>query len=57
MKISFRSRTAWDVSKVAESFGGGGHRQASGAMLNGPLTSAVTKVLGKFREMFDTLEK
>jgi len=57
VKISFRSRTAWDVSKVAESFGGGGHRQASGAMLNGPLTSAVTKVLGKFREMFDSLEK
>ncbi|QDU14558.1 DHH family phosphoesterase [Gimesia maris] len=57
VKISFRSRTAWDVSKVAESFGGGGHRQASGAMLNGPLSSAVTKVLGKFREMFDTLEK
>lgn len=53
VKISFRSRTTWDISKIAESFGGGGHRQASGAMLNGPLTSAVTKVLGKFREMFD----
>lgn len=54
VKISFRSRTAWDVSKIAESFGGGGHRQASGAMLNGPLSSAVTKVLGKFREMLDS---
>ena len=57
VKISFRSRTAWDVSKVAESFGGGGHRQASGAMLNGPLSSAVTKVLGKFREMLDSTEE
>ena len=57
VKISFRSRTAWDVSKVAESFGGGGHRQASGAMLNGPLSSAVTKVLGKFREMLDSVEE
>jgi len=57
VKISFRSRTAWDVSKIAESFGGGGHRQASGAMLNGPLNSAVIKVLGKFREMLDTTEK
>ena len=56
VKVSFRCRTDWDVSKIAESFGGGGHRQASGAMLNGPLSSAVTKVLSKFREMFETSE-
>ncbi len=30
-KISFRSRSLVDVSKVAELFQGGGHRQASGA--------------------------
>lgn len=57
VKVSFRSRTAWDVSQIAESFGGGGHRQASGAMLNGPLSSAVTKVLGKFRDLFETVEE
>lgn len=57
VKVSFRSRTTWDISTIAESFGGGGHRQASGAMLNGPLSSAVTKVLGKFREMFETSEE
>ena len=30
-KVSFRARSRVDVSKVAESFGGGGHRLAAGA--------------------------
>ncbi|MBX3444119.1 MAG: bifunctional oligoribonuclease/PAP phosphatase NrnA [Planctomyces sp.] len=49
VKISFRSRSGLDVAKIAEQFGGGGHRQASGAMLPGPFASArerVLKVLG-----------
>jgi phosphoesterase RecJ-like protein len=35
-KISFRSRCGVDCSKVAAQFGGGGHRQASGAFQNLP---------------------
>ena len=35
-KISFRSRCEVDCSKVAAQFGGGGHRQASGAFQNLP---------------------
>jgi phosphoesterase RecJ-like protein len=49
IKVSFRSRTELDVSRVAEQFGGGGHRQASGAVLPGPLASAVSKVLEALR--------
>ena len=36
-KVSFRSRTDLDVAAIAEQFGGGGHKKASGAMLPGPL--------------------
>lgn len=45
IKVSLRSRTGVDVASIAEQFGGGGHRQASGAMLPGPLATAQTRVL------------
>ena len=45
IKVSVRSRKPIDVSKVAEQFGGGGHKQASGAILPGPLEEAKTKIL------------
>ncbi len=45
VKVSFRSRTVADVAKVAEQFGGGGHKQAAGAILPGPLADALAKVL------------
>lgn len=45
MKVSFRSRSDLDVAAVAEQFGGGGHRKASGAMLPGPLAAAQERVL------------
>lgn len=45
VKCSFRSRTELDVAKIAEQFGGGGHRQASGAMLPGPFAKALETVL------------
>jgi bifunctional oligoribonuclease and PAP phosphatase NrnA len=44
IKVSFRSR-ACDVSRVAEQFGGGGHRLASGAILEGTLDGVRRRVL------------
>lgn len=44
VKVSFRSRVPFDVSSVAETFGGGGHKQAAGATLAGPLDDAVQRV-------------
>jgi bifunctional oligoribonuclease and PAP phosphatase NrnA len=43
-KVSFRSRAA-DVSKLAEQFGGGGHKLASGARVMKPLTEVRDAVL------------
>ncbi len=51
VKISFRSRPGVDVSVLAEKFNGGGHRQASGATMKGPLRVATSQVLSGFREL------
>jgi phosphoesterase RecJ-like protein len=44
VKVSFRSRSV-DVARVAERFGGGGHRLASGATLHASLAEARARVL------------
>lgn len=48
-KVSLRSRGAMDCSKVAEQFGGGGHRAAAGATIDGPIETAQAKVLDAVR--------
>jgi phosphoesterase RecJ-like protein len=45
VKVSFRSRGVVDVARLAETFGGGGHRQASGAVLQASLPEARARVL------------
>jgi phosphoesterase RecJ-like protein len=44
VKASLRSRGRVDVNAVCKLFGGGGHRLASGAKLDGPLDQVQTKV-------------
>ena len=44
IKVSLRSRTQIDVARIAEQFQGGGHKQASGAMLPGPLFAAQERI-------------
>jgi phosphoesterase RecJ-like protein len=44
-KVSFRSRCELDCSRVAEHFGGGGHRRAAGAQMREPLAPGREKVL------------
>lgn len=49
-KISFRSRTPQvDCSKLAETFGGGGHKAAAGAFVKEPWPEAQRKVLDVVR--------
>ena len=46
LRISFRSRTGIDVSKIAEELGGGGHKAAAGGEVTGlTFDKAVEKVL------------
>lgn len=50
-KISLRSHPPYDVAQVAQTFGGGGHTQASGATLNVPPEEAAALVLPKLRAL------
>lgn len=45
VKLSLRSRPGTDVAKVAQQLGGGGHEQAAGAIIEGPLEDARRRVL------------
>lgn len=44
IKVGLRSKTYGDVSAIAQSFGGGGHKKASGCTLNGTLQEAKEKI-------------
>ena len=44
-KVSFRGREPHDVGRLAEQFGGGGHRMASGATVPRPLADTRAAVL------------
>ncbi|HTR23871.1 MAG TPA: bifunctional oligoribonuclease/PAP phosphatase NrnA [Terriglobales bacterium] len=48
-RVSLRSKGEINVSKVAEHFGGGGHKCASGFSLDGPLAVAVSRVVDRLR--------
>ncbi len=46
LSVSFRSRSGFDVSELAKEVGGGGHKAAAGAKIEGlPFQEAVNKVL------------
>jgi phosphoesterase RecJ-like protein len=48
-RLSIRSKGKIDVAQVAEHFGGGGHRSASGCTLDGPLGTATERILTQLR--------
>jgi phosphoesterase RecJ-like protein len=49
IKVSFRAKGKVDVAAIANQFGGGGHRLASGATLQTTLEEAKTRVLEAVR--------
>ena len=50
-KVSWRSRADYDVATLAASFGGGGHRAASGATVEGSLEEVQDLVLAATRKV------
>ena len=48
-RISLRSKGEVNVSTVAEYFGGGGHKCASGCSIDGPLALAVSRMVDRLR--------
>ena len=55
IKFSLRCRYPHNVAAVAEQFGGGGHKLASGATLPGPLAPAIDRMKIAFVEMLQKL--
>lgn len=54
-KVSLRSNGDVDVAAVARGLGGGGHRQAAGALLDSPIESARERVLERVEEAVSAL--
>lgn len=50
IELSMRCKPGFDVSQVAFALGGGGHKQAAGATIDGPLEDAKKRVLPLLRE-------
>jgi len=51
VEISLRSKPGYDVSRVAFSLGGGGHKQAAGATVAGTLQDVRDRVLPMLRQV------
>ena len=49
-KVSLRSKGEVDVSKIAENFGGGGHKKAAGCNISGELSEAMQKIYDAINE-------
>lgn len=50
IRINLRSEGNLDVNKIAQYFGGGGHKAAAGATVHGKIEEVRRKVLNKIRE-------
>lgn len=54
VKVSWRSNTGLDVSRVAQGFGGGGHQPAAGASIPGSMDQVVRQVIDATRAAMTT---
>jgi len=50
IRVNFRSQGKVDVNKIAQFFGGGGHKTASGATVRGKIDNVRRRVLAKIKE-------
>lgn len=56
IRVNFRSRPTVDVNRVAQFFGGGGHRSASGTTIEGKLPQVESKVISFVKRYTNKLE-
>ncbi len=54
VNVSMRSRPGVDISQVAFALGGGGHPQAAGATIDGPLPVAEDRVITMLKKMLES---
>lgn len=56
-KVSLRSKSELDVSKIAQYFGGGGHKKAAGFTMAGTPFDVLNNLSGQIEEQLEKLEK
>jgi phosphoesterase RecJ-like protein len=54
IRMSLRSKGSLSVAHIAERLGGGGHQNAAGCTLDGPLDRALDEILAQFRSALAT---
>ena len=54
VRLSLRSKGKVNVASIAERFGGGGHENASGCTLDGPLAAATDQILACLRSEMES---
>lgn len=52
VKVSLRSNYEVDVNKIAQVFGGGGHKKASGCFIDGNVEKAIESVIKEIEKYF-----
>lgn len=55
IRVNLRSKKT-DVNKIAAAFGGGGHKNASGATITGSLNNVESKVIRKIKQQLATTQ-
>jgi phosphoesterase RecJ-like protein len=50
-KVGFRSKGKVDVGALAREFGGGGHHNAAGAVVEGELSAVRSQVMARLGEL------
>ena len=55
-KMSLRSLEPYDITDVAQEFGGGGHAQAAGATVYLPLDEAIARVVARMEKELEQAE-
>ena len=56
-KVSLRSKSELDVSKIAQYFGGGGHKKAAGFTMAGTPFDVLNNLSKQIEEQLEKLEK
>lgn len=57
VRINFRSQTTFDCNRLASCFGGGGHRNASGATVRGGLVEVKEKVIQYAKKLMHSFSR
>lgn len=57
IKVSFRSKSGFNVNKIASLFNGGGHKYAAGCVIHKSLKQAISTVLSEIKKYNKLIEK